>query len=144
MMANPEIELSAVVSAPDQNGPTLLLVDDDLAILEGVADLLELHGYNIVTATDGAEALRAMHEQAPDLVISDIMMREMDGYQFYEEVRKNPAWTMLPFIFLTARGQTIDPRMKVLSCPGSIQRARKVLHLKRLHIDIRISVGIKH
>jgi two-component system sensor histidine kinase/response regulator len=110
MTADPKVEMRAAVVEKDKNGPTLLLVDDDLAILEGVADLLELHGYNIITATDGVEALEAMHEKAPDLVISDIMMREMDGYEFYEAVRKNPAWTMLPFIFLTARGQTIDIR----------------------------------
>jgi two-component system sensor histidine kinase/response regulator len=110
MMVDSRTELGIVMAEIDRNNPTLLLVDDDLAILEGVADLLELHGYNIITATDGVEALQAMRQQTPDLVISDIMMREMDGYQFYEEVRKNPAWTMLPFIFLTARGQTIDVR----------------------------------
>ena len=63
MMINSEVELSAVVPENDENSPTLLLVDDDLAILEGVADLLELHGYNIITATDGTEALQAMHDQ---------------------------------------------------------------------------------
>jgi two-component system sensor histidine kinase/response regulator len=110
MVTDTGIESSVVLAEKRENNPTLLLVDDDLAILEGVADLLELHGYNVITATGGCEALQAMHEQVPDLVISDIMMREMDGYEFYEEVRKNPAWTMLPFIFLTARGQTIDIR----------------------------------
>jgi two-component system sensor histidine kinase/response regulator len=110
MMVDTEMELSAAVLEKDKIGPTLLLVDDDPAILEGVADLLVLHGYNIITATDGVEALQAMHDRTPDLVISDIMMREMDGYEFYEAVRQNPAWTMLPFIFLTARGQAIDVR----------------------------------
>jgi signal transduction histidine kinase len=109
-MVDSKTRLGVAMSEKVRNNPTLLLVDDDLAILEGVADLLGLHGYNIITATDGTEALQAMRRQTPDLVISDIMMREMNGYQFYEEVRKNPAWTMLPFIFLTARGQTIDIR----------------------------------
>ncbi len=88
----------------------MLLVDDDPAILEGVADLLEVYGYTVRTATDGRSALDAMQQYRPDLVISDIMMPEMDGYKFFEAVRSNPAWTSIPFIFLTARGQSMDIR----------------------------------
>lgn len=89
---------------------TVLLVDDDPAILEGVVDLLEFYGYEVLTAGDGQSALDLMGQRTPDLVISDIMMPEMDGFQFYEEVRKNPYWVAIPFIFLTARGQPVDVR----------------------------------
>lgn len=89
---------------------SVLLVDDDTAILEGVADLLALHGYEVITATDGRSALAAMRQSVPDLVVSDIMMPVMDGYEFYETVRDNPEWTSIPFIFLTARGQRVDVR----------------------------------
>jgi len=88
----------------------ILLVDDDRAILEGVADLLSLHGYDVMTAASAKSALKVMQQQVPDLVISDIMMPGMDGYAFYEAVRDNPAWTPIPFIFLTARGQPTDVR----------------------------------
>src|SRR5690606_31102519 len=88
----------------------ILLVDDDRAILEGVADLLSLHGYDVMTAASAKSALKVMQQQVPDLVISDIMMPGMDGYAFYEAVRDNPAWTPIPFIFLAARGQPTDVR----------------------------------
>ncbi len=90
--------------------PAILLVDDDPAILEGVADLLELHGYEVSTAINGREALAVMQRRVPDLVISDIMMPDMDGYEFFNAVRSNPAWTPIPFVFLTARGQPTDIR----------------------------------
>ncbi len=87
---------------------TILLVDDDPGILEGVADLLALSKYNVLTATDGHVGLRIMQETTPDLIISDIMMPNMDGYQFFEAVRSRPEWVPIPFIFLTARGQRSD------------------------------------
>jgi signal transduction histidine kinase len=90
---------------------TILLVDDDIAILEGVTDLLELSGYHVIPARSGRDALNAMREQVPDLVISDIAMPDMDGYEFFRAVRSNPAWTPIPFIFLTARSQPADVRL---------------------------------
>lgn len=103
----PELDDSSFDNA---DGNIILLVDDDPAILEGVADLLGLYGYQVITAPDGQTALEQMRSFEPDLVISDIMMPGMDGYQFFEAVRQNPAWTPIPFIFLTARGQRMDIR----------------------------------
>ena len=88
----------------------ILLVDDNPAILEGVADLLELQGYQVLTASSGNQAVTQMQSKKPDLVISDIMMPGMDGYEFYKVVRSNPEWVPIPFIFLTARGQQRDIR----------------------------------
>ena len=88
----------------------ILLVDDNPSILEGVADLLDLYGYTVDIATDGHGALEAMQRRQPDLVISDIMMPGMDGYEFFKTVRSNPEWVPIPFIFLTARGQQTDIR----------------------------------
>ncbi len=104
------MELSAPeLQAPfEDNIPTILLVDDDPGILEGVEDLLKLSHYHVLTATDGRVALQVMQTCVPDLIVSDIMMPDMDGYQFYEAVRSNPQWTTIPFIFLTARGQQSD------------------------------------
>jgi two-component system sensor histidine kinase/response regulator len=99
-----------LLGAQNGQGITILLVDDDPAILEGVVDLLRFYGYNLITAIDGKTALELMQGQTPDLVISDIMMPEMDGYEFYEAVRSNADWAPIPFIFLTARGQTVDVR----------------------------------
>ncbi len=89
----------------------ILLVDDDPAILEGVADLLRLYNYNVITAIDGSDALSQMQLTKPDIIVSDIMMPDMDGYEFFETVRANASWTTIPFIFLTARGQAKDIRL---------------------------------
>lgn len=88
----------------------ILLVDDDLALLEAVTDLLDVSNFHVLTATDGESALAMMDDYTPDLIISDITMPGMDGYQFFDAVRQNPAWITIPFIFLTARGQQTDIR----------------------------------
>ncbi len=90
--------------------PLILVVEDDLALLEGVGELLKLSGYRVLTATNGREALVLMDEHRPDLIVSDIMMPEMDGYAFHSAVRERPDMFTIPFIFLTARGEKRDIR----------------------------------
>lgn len=89
---------------------TVLTVEDDPIILNSIADILRLEGYNIITAENGVEGLAKMEESMPDLVLADVMMPEMDGFTFYENVRKNSRWISIPFIFLTARGEKTDIR----------------------------------
>jgi signal transduction histidine kinase len=89
---------------------TILVVDDDETILGSVVDILALSDYVCLTAVDGAEALQVMYRRTPDLILSDITMQTMDGYEFYRAVRSNPDWVAIPFIFLTARGQAADIR----------------------------------
>lgn len=95
---------------PDRSGSgaTILLVDDDYAILDSVSDLLRLSGYSVITAKNGAAALPLLDKHLPDVVISDITMPEMNGYELFDAVRSNPAWAAVPFIFLTAKGQQKD------------------------------------
>jgi two-component system sensor histidine kinase/response regulator len=89
---------------------TVLIVDDDPTILESVGDVVRIAGYKLIMAPNGIKALQAMRYHKPDLIVADIMMPEMDGYQFYETVRENPDWTVIPFIFLTAKGEQKDIR----------------------------------
>jgi signal transduction histidine kinase len=90
--------------------PRLLIVEDDVHLLEGVQSVLELEGYDIITAENGLAALHILceGERQPDLIISDIMMPQMDGLQFLREVRKDNRFVNIPFIFLTARGEKRD------------------------------------
>jgi signal transduction histidine kinase len=88
----------------------ILVVEDDLALLEGVGELLKLSNYRVLTATNGREALALLDKHRPDLIVSDIMMPEMDGYQFHSAVRERPEMFTIPFIFLTARGEKRDIR----------------------------------
>jgi DNA-binding response OmpR family regulator len=91
---------------------TVLLVEDELFLLEGLRDLLETYesryALTILTATNGRRALGVMAQQTPDLIVTDIMMPEMNGYQFMTEVRANPDWIDIPVVFLTAKGERQD------------------------------------
>jgi two-component system sensor histidine kinase/response regulator len=88
----------------------ILVVEDDGALLDGLRDILELSGYRVVTARNGAQGLVALEQHRPDLIVSDINMPRMDGYQFYGQVRAHPEWVSVPFIFLTAKGEKADVR----------------------------------
>ena len=90
--------------------PLILVVEDDFALLEGIRELLELTGYRVIPATNGVEALEKLNHYKPDLIVSDIMMPEMDGYEFHSKVRERVELLTIPFIFLTARGEKVDIR----------------------------------
>ncbi len=107
--------VSPVAESSANNGrlpATLLLVEDEENLLYGLADLLLLfegrYELQILTAMNGREGLAVLQEYQPDLIISDIMMPQMDGYQFLQTVRENPQWVHIPFIFLTAKGEKRD------------------------------------
>lgn len=88
----------------------ILVVDDEPVIRDSIAEILHLHGYQVLTASNGIEGLEAIRQEIPDLIISDIMMPEMNGYQFYQRVRSNSEWLWIPFIFLSAKREGEDIR----------------------------------
>jgi DNA-binding response OmpR family regulator len=88
----------------------ILVVDDQLTLRDNVKQMLEEAGYQVLTAGDGVEALNILQAQPVDLVLADIAMPRMNGYELYERVRKNPQWIKVPFIFLTARTLDSDIR----------------------------------
>jgi len=87
---------------------TLLVVEDDPAMLIALRDILENAGYVILTAENGQEALNILANSKPELILSDIAMPVMDGFEFLEAVRQRPSGATIPFIFLTARGTRED------------------------------------
>ena len=89
---------------------TILVVEDDTALLQGLRDILELSDYHVLTARNGVEGLAVLQNRVPDLIVSDIKMPRMDGYQFYGQVRARPDWVSVPFIFLTAKSEKADVR----------------------------------
>ena len=89
---------------------SILVVDDQPEILENLALVLELEGYEVLTAKDGVEALAVLESRLVDLILADIAMPRMNGYQLYERVRQNPRCVAVPFMFLTARAMDSDIR----------------------------------
>ncbi|HBB34708.1 MAG TPA: DNA-binding response regulator [Cyanobacteria bacterium UBA8803] len=87
----------------------LLLVDDEPGVREAVKDYLqEVGGFTVQVASNANDAWQMLQQQTPDLVISDIMMPQVDGYQFLKQLRDDPRFKSLPVVFLTARGMTSD------------------------------------
>ncbi len=89
---------------------TILAVDDQPDLVESLRLTLESAGYQVVTAGNGIEALAALQSQAIDLILADIAMPQMNGYQLFERVRENPRWIPIPFLFLTVRTMDSDIR----------------------------------
>ena len=84
---------------------TILVVEDQDFLREALQALLLNEGYQVVAASHGLEALQTLADCSVDLILSDIMMPEMDGYAFYDAVRSRPEWVSIPFIFLTRAGR---------------------------------------
>jgi putative two-component system response regulator len=96
------------------SGETILIVEDHVVLRDGWQAMLENEGYRVITADHGLEALEKMRAPGPasgsppDMILSDIVMPEMDGYAFLEAVRSRPEWVSIPFVFLTARRERED------------------------------------
>ena len=89
-------------------GKRLLVVDDDAGLLLAVSETLRAEGYEVRTARRGAEALIQVAQAIPDLIVSDIRMPGMDGYQLVRKLRTAPHTRLVPIVFLTAKDETVD------------------------------------
>ena len=87
---------------------TILIVDDEPGLLENISLALEAEGYQVLTAKDGLEALAILEAHPIDLILADIAMPRMNGYQLYERVRQKSQYALIPFIFLSARSMDTD------------------------------------
>jgi CheY-like chemotaxis protein len=88
----------------------ILSIEDDIHLLQGIRDILELDDYEVLGTINPIEGLEIARVSYPDLILLDIMMPYMDGYQVLAELRKDPKLTVIPVIFLTARGEKSDIR----------------------------------
>lgn len=88
----------------------ILIIEDNKDVRENTAELLELSGYKVSKAANGAEGIKQVQTNNPDLIICDIMMPEMDGYEVLKQLSNNPQTAYLPFIFLTAKTERTDIR----------------------------------
>ncbi len=86
----------------------LLLVDDEPGLREAVQAYLEDSGFTVVTAGNAQAAWQTLEDYSPDLVITDVMMPQVDGYQFLKQLREDARFRKVPVVFLTARGMTKD------------------------------------
>lgn len=88
----------------------ILLIEDNLEMRENTGEILELAGYEVISAENGKKGIEQARENKPDLIICDIMMPELDGYGVLYAISKIPTLTSIPFIFLTAKADKTDFR----------------------------------
>lgn len=86
----------------------ILIADDRYEVVELVKATLEGEDYQVIDASDGREALEKIKREKPDLVLLDIIMPKMDGFEVLSEVKKDPRTKDIPIIMLTAKGQKVD------------------------------------
>jgi DNA-binding response OmpR family regulator len=118
----------------------ILIIEDDLSILRGLKDNLEYDKYEVLTATDGEQGYCLIQEKKPDLIILDLMLPKMNGYELCRKVREEGLTA--PILMLTARGEEMDRVLgldlgaddyvtKPFSVPELLARVRAIL--RRVH-----------
>ncbi len=91
-------------------GVKILIVEDEEVIRASISDALTLEGYECIQAESGERAIELLEQITPDLIISDIMMPGIDGYELFQRVKKNPSTMLTPFLFLTAKTDEMSQR----------------------------------
>lgn len=94
---------------------TILLIEDEDAVRHLNAAALELEGYTVLHAANGAAGLKCASSHRPNIILCDVMMHGLDGYEVLAALRANPDLCQTPFIFLTARGEKKDLRLGMTS-----------------------------
>lgn len=89
---------------------TVLVIEDEEGIRDNLQELFEVEGFDVLTATDGRKGIQMAINQMPDIVISDIMMPDIDGYGVLESLKNNEATCTIPIVFLTAKQEMKDLR----------------------------------
>lgn len=89
---------------------TVLLIEDDTVLRENSAELLELSGYNLITASNGKTGVALAKKHQPNIIICDIMMPELDGYSALKILSKSKLTKYIPFVFLSAKTERSDVR----------------------------------
>lgn len=87
---------------------TILVAEDDLGTRLSISDYLECSGYSVVSAENGKDAIALLETYQPHLIVTDVSMPLMDGYELVRQVRRKPALRLLPIVFLTGRTDTDD------------------------------------
>ncbi len=86
----------------------IFIIEDELDFLSTLRERLEFEGFVVATAVDGEEALKKIPQEKPDLILLDIMLPEMNGYQVCRELKSNPETKTIPVVVVTAKSQESD------------------------------------
>ena len=139
----------------------LMLVDDDPNLILLVKDYLEFRGYEVLTASNGLDALEILEDEIPDLIVCDVMMPGMDGYALVQHIRNDSRMNSVPVLFLSAKGQSQDrvkglntgadvylvkpfePEEFVAQVESSLRQASRLIQDRSGKIDIEPTIKIR-
>jgi two-component system, cell cycle response regulator len=118
---------------------SVLLVDDDPLILEVLRTILDLEEFDVTTAADGHAAIAAVERATPDVVVCDVMMPGIDGFEVCRRLKSSPATGDLPVILLTARDRPEDRRAgEEAGCDAYLTKPFSPLQLIDVIRDVRL------
>jgi diguanylate cyclase (GGDEF)-like protein len=131
----------------DGNRGRILVVDDNRDNIEIIATRLQFRGYDILSASDGAEALKSVREDKPDLILLDVMLPDIDGYEISRLIKNDEELPFIPIILVTARDSTQDKvagldagaddyLTKPINFPELEARCRSMLRIKKLQDEL--------
>lgn len=127
----------------------IMVVEDDSAINALMALTLRVEDYEVIQARDGAQALKMLETHKPDLILLDVMMPHMSGYEVATKLQDNPSTARIPIIFVTAKSQmedrvrgldlAVDYVCKPFAAPELLARVRAAIRIQRLQEELRVS-----
>ncbi|HEY1416481.1 MAG TPA: response regulator, partial [Myxococcaceae bacterium] len=142
-----------------QEKPRVLVVEDDLSILTGVSMNLRFEGYEVLQAQDGARGLEMAVTDAPDLIVLDVMMPDLDGFEVCRRLKSNPITLHIPVVMVTALDQPSDkvrgleagaddfltkpiPELALIARVRSLARLKMVTDELRMRVQTSREIGI--
>ncbi|NOV04371.1 ATP-binding response regulator [Paenibacillus planticolens] len=128
---------------PERQSNVVLVIEDDVTTSQMMTQMLEKEGYIVAKAANGRAALQSMSQSLPQLILLDLMMPKMDGFEFVTELRKNEDWRQIPIVVVTAKDITSEDRMRLngyvknIIQKGSFKRDALLLEIRRLMTDAK-------
>jgi len=107
-----------------------MVVDDESDVRISVGQILEISGYEIIEAENGIDCLKKLESETPDLVLLDIMMPGMSGWDVASKIKEKEEWKDIPIIFLTAKGDEMSIGMGSLASEDYIVKPFDIIDLK--------------
>ncbi|WP_094227296.1 response regulator [Methanolobus psychrotolerans] len=132
----PLSQVESILKSMSDVRQKILIVDDEMDALLALKVALEAEGYNIVEAKDGYEAIDKVHSEKPDVILLDLMIPGIDGFEVCSQLKSDQLYSHIPVIMLTARGE-IDDKVEGIEL-GADDYVTKPFNLKELKARIKM------
>src|SRR6478752_3060755 len=121
--------------------PKVIIVDDDRETREMLTLALQLEGYDVSGAANGLRLISALHVDRPDVILLDVMMSWIDGFELCRSIKKNPQFCEIPIVFISGRGSSEDRHRGIEA--GATDYFTKPLDMDRMLARLRDIIGVR-